>query len=44
MRQKGDRFTAIVEVKKVKNELPTVIEINGRRFVFEPDNKRSDRK
>jgi len=37
---KGSQFNAVVDVKKVKKEAPTVIEIEGRRYVYEPESQR----
>jgi hypothetical protein len=36
----GDQYKAVVEVKKLKKGEPSVIEIDGRRFVYEPETKR----
>jgi len=37
---KYDRLNAAVEVKKMKKGKPTVIEIDGHRYVHEPETKR----
>lgn len=34
--QKDKKYKAVVDVKKTKNEIPTVIEIDGKRYVHEP--------
>lgn len=31
----NDRYRPIVTIKKVKKEVPTVIEVSGRRYVHE---------
>ena len=31
----SDRYRPIVTIKKVKKEVPTVIEVSGRRYVYE---------
>ena len=31
----NDRYRPIVTIKKVKKENPTVIEVSGRRYVYE---------
>ena len=31
----NDRYRPIVTIKKVKKEIPTVIEVSGRRYVHE---------
>lgn len=31
----SDRYRPIVTIKKVKKEVPTVIEVSGRRYVLE---------
>lgn len=31
----NDRYRPIVTIKKVKKEIPTVIEVSGRRYVYE---------
>lgn len=31
----NDRYRPIVTIKKVKKEIPTVIEVSGRRYVLE---------
>lgn len=31
----NDRYRPIVTIKKVKKEVPTVIEVSGRRYVYE---------
>ncbi|WP_373786817.1 hypothetical protein [Jeotgalibaca porci] len=31
----SDRYRPIVTIKKVKKEVPTVIEVSGRRYVHE---------
>jgi len=41
MTQKGDRLTTTVEVVKVKNEVPTVIIVNGRRYVLKHESQYS---
>lgn len=33
--QPNDRYRPIVTVKKVKKGIPTVIEVSGRRYVYE---------
>ena len=33
--EKGDRYRPVVTVKKVKKDIPTVIEASGRRYVLE---------
>ena len=42
----NERYRPVVTIKKVKKEVPTVIEVSGRRYVHEnPDtNKRGKRK
>ncbi|MFA1820579.1 hypothetical protein ACDX78_10410 [Virgibacillus oceani] len=36
----GDQYKAVVEVKKLKKGEPSVIEIDGKRFIYEPETKR----
>ena len=31
----NDRYRPIVTIKKIKKEIPTVIEVSGRRYVHE---------
>ena len=31
----NDRYRPIVTIKKIKKEVPTVIEVSGRRYVYE---------
>lgn len=33
---KGERYRPIVTVDKVKNGVPTVVTMSGRRYVFDP--------
>ena len=33
--EKGERYRPIVTVTKVKNDVPTVVEMSGRRYVLE---------
>ena len=33
--EKGDKYRPVVKVTKVKKEVPTVIEMSGRRYVLE---------
>lgn len=42
----NDRYRPIVTIKKIKKEVPTVIEVSGRRYVYETvdTNKRGKRK
>lgn len=42
----NERYRPVVTIKKVKKEVPTVIEVSGRRYVHEnPDtNKKGKRK
>ena len=37
---KGKKYRPVVEVKKMKGEKPTVIQVSGRRYVWEPHNIR----
>ncbi|MFC2948559.1 hypothetical protein [Virgibacillus sediminis] len=37
--KKGQKHKAIIDVKKVKKEVPTIIEIEGRRYVLEHKNQ-----
>ena len=32
---KDEKYRPVVTVKKVKNELPTVVEIRGRKYILE---------
>lgn len=32
MRQKGDKYRPIVTILKVKNDVPTVIQVSGRHY------------
>lgn len=41
IRRKGDKYRPVATVKKVKGETPTVLIISGRRYVYEPDNRRA---
>ena len=34
-RKIGDKYRPIVHIKKVKNNVPTVLQISGRRYVLE---------
>lgn len=34
-RKVGDKYRPIVHVKKVKNNVPTVLQISGRRYILE---------
>ncbi|WP_373781167.1 hypothetical protein [Jeotgalibaca porci] len=31
----NDRYRPIVTIKKIKKDIPTVIEVSGRRYVYE---------
>jgi hypothetical protein len=37
---KGSKHRPVMTVKKMKGKVPTVIEISGRRYVYEPEGKR----
>ncbi|WP_272467248.1 hypothetical protein [Terrihalobacillus insolitus] len=39
VRLKGDRYHPIVTVEKLKGKVPTVINVSGRRYVFDPKQK-----
>ena len=34
--EKGERYRPIVTVKKVRKNIPTVIKVSGRRYVYDP--------
>ena len=36
---KGESYHPAVTVKKMKGTIPTVIEVSGRRYVYEPRGK-----
>ncbi|WP_281347129.1 hypothetical protein [Virgibacillus doumboii] len=38
--KKGDKFRPRAKVLKLKGKVPTVLQIGGRRYVFEPEGKR----
>lgn len=38
--EKGTKHKVVIEVKKLKKGEPSVIEIDGKRFVYEPETKR----
>lgn len=41
----NDRYRPIVKIKKIKKDVPTVIEVSGRRYVYEnPDTYKGGRK
>ena len=41
----NDRYRPIVTIKKIKKDVPTVIEVSGRRYVLEHvDNYKGGRK
>lgn len=42
-REKGDRYRPIVTVKKLKGNVPSVIEVSGRRYVYTPHDVNSRR-
>ena len=33
--EKGDKYRPVVTITKVKKEVPTVIEVSGRRYVHD---------
>ena len=33
--EKGDKYRPVVKVTKVKKDVPTVVEMSGRRYVLE---------
>lgn len=33
---KGERYRPIVTVDKVRNGIPTVLKISGRRYIYDP--------
>lgn len=35
----GEKYRPIVTVKKVKKDIPTVIMVSGRRYVYDSQNK-----
>lgn len=35
---KGKQYQQIVTVEKVRGEVPTVIVVSGRRYVYDPNN------
>ena len=35
----NERYRPIVTVKKIKKDVPTVIEVSGRRYVYEPTDR-----
>lgn len=35
----NERYRPIVTIKKIKAKVPTVIEVSGRRYVYEPKTK-----
>lgn len=37
--KKGDKYKAIIEIVKIKNDIPTVIKLGGRKFVMEHPNQ-----
>lgn len=37
---KNERYRPVVTIKKVKKDIPTVIEVSGKRYVHEPEGKR----
>lgn len=40
----NERYRPIVTVKKVKKDIPTVIEVSGRRYVYETSDSYKGRK
>ena len=34
-RKTGDKYRPVVHIKKVKNKVPTVLQISGRRYILE---------
>lgn len=41
----NDRYRPTVTVKKIKKEIPTVIEVSGRRYIYEsPDTSKGGNK
>ncbi|WP_255349873.1 hypothetical protein [Halobacillus sp. BBL2006] len=38
--KKGDQLQVNATVQKVKNDVPTVLEIEGKRYVYEPKTQR----
>lgn len=38
--KKGDKMQVEATVRKVKRDVPTVIEIDGKRYVHEPKTQR----
>lgn len=37
--KKGERYRPIVTVNKTKKNIPTVVYLSGRRYVYEPTDK-----
>ncbi|KIL46962.1 hypothetical protein KP77_25310 [Jeotgalibacillus alimentarius] len=35
MASKGDKYRPVVTIVKVKNEVPTVIQVSGKRYVLD---------
>ena len=38
--KKGERYRPIVTIDKVRNSIPTVILVSGRRYVYDPQTVR----
>lgn len=34
--KKGDKYNSEITVLKMKREIPTVVKINGRRYIYDP--------
>lgn len=39
---KHDKYRPVVTIKKLKGKVPTVVEMSGRRYVYEP--RKGDKK
>ena len=37
---KGERYRPIVTIDKIKRDVPTVIIVSGRRYVYDPNARR----
>ncbi len=42
--QKGDKYRPVVHIEKVKNGVPTVLKVSGRRYVLEHKDQYSKNK
>ncbi len=40
----NERYRPIVKIDRIKNDIPTVIHVSGRRYVYDPQTVRQKRR